>query len=64
MIEVLPDHLIDPLMATETIQFIKALAVPPRLKKETLIAWTKAVEIQLTREMVIQLLGDDLDRVL
>jgi len=53
-----------PEMAGETIQFIKGLSVPPRLKKETLIAWTKAVDVPLTREMVIQLLGDDLDRVL
>ncbi len=63
MIEVIPDHLMFPTMETEVIEFLKVLAVPPRLKKETLIAWTKAVNIQLTREMVVQLLGSDVDRV-
>ena len=63
MIEVFPDDLLYPTKQKEAIWLLQHLAVAPRLKKEALIAWCKVVDVNLTREMVVELLGDDVDRV-
>jgi len=63
MIEIIPDELMFPDMIDEVIVFLQALAVPPRLKKEAFIEWCKVVDVQLTRAMVVELLGVDIEMV-
>ena len=61
MIEIIPDELMFPNMIDEVIAFLKALAAAPRTKKEALIAWCKAMDVQFTRAMFVELLGVDID---
>ncbi len=63
MTDIIPDELMDPAKVNEVIAFLKRLSVPPRLLKETFVAWGKAVNLKLTRSMFEQLLGSDIDRV-
>ena len=64
MIEIFPPELIDRYRLGDVIEFLKKLDVAPRLKKEALISWHKAVNVQLSREKIVELLGEDIDRVL
>jgi len=63
MTEIIPDELMFPSMVWEVIAFLKKLGVQPRLKKETLIAWSKETKMQLTQAMFQELLGEFYDMV-
>lgn len=63
MIDIFPDELLFPDMLDGAIEFLTKLDVPLRTKKEALIAWCKFFSIELTRAIVKELLGDDIDRV-
>ena len=58
MIEVFPPALLAKEKEEDVITFLKELPVPPRTKKEALVAWTKYVGATLTHEMVVALLGE------
>jgi len=57
MIDIFPAGLLDPDKLEDVIIFLQQLPVPPRTKKEALVAWTKFVGVALTHEMVRLLLG-------
>jgi len=61
--EVFPPYLLVADKWEEVILFIQKLPIPPRRKKQTLVAWCKFVGVALTHEMVELLLGPLEERV-
>ena len=57
MIEVFPPALLAKEKQDDVILFLKELPVPPRAKKEALVAWCKYTGAALDHDMVIALLG-------
>jgi len=58
MIEIFPPALLAKEAKDDVILFLQKLPVPPRTKKEALVAWCNYVGAALTHEMVKALLGD------
>lgn len=56
-IEIFPPALLSKDKEEEVILFLQRLPVPPRRKKQALIAWCQYVGAALTKEMVEKLLG-------
>lgn len=56
-IEIFPPALLAKDKKDEVILFLQRLPVPPRRKKQALIAWCQYVGAALDREMVEKLLG-------
>ena len=56
-IDILPKELLAKDKQHEVIKFLQALPVPARRKKEVLVEWTQEMEIALTNDAVVELLG-------
>lgn len=56
-VEVFPAALLAKEKWEDVIIFLQELPVPPRRKKEILVAWCKYVGVALTHEMVEAVLG-------
>jgi hypothetical protein len=55
--DVLPKDLLDKTKQPEVIKYLRALPIPARRKKEVLVEWTKEMEVALTNDAVVELLG-------
>ena len=56
-LDVLPKGLMAKDKQPEVIRFLSELPIPARRKKEVLVEWTQAMEIALTSDAVVELLG-------
>ena len=55
--EIFPPEFLSKDKQHEAIKFLQALPVPARLKKETLAEWSRAMEVALTSDAYVELLG-------
>lgn len=62
-IEIIPAYLLSKDKENEFILFLQKLPIPPRRKKEVLIEWCQYVGAALTRDLIIRLLGVDVEEV-
>ena len=57
VLDLLPKELLAKDKQPELIKYLKALPIPARRKKEVLVEWSHAMEIALTSDAVVELLG-------
>lgn len=63
-IALFPEALLSADRLKEVEDFLLALPVPPRRKKQALVEWTQVTGVALTREMVEAVLGPLADQVI
>ncbi len=57
VINLIPEKFLQKDKQHELIAYLQELPIPARRKKEVLVEWTKAMEIALTKDAVVELLG-------
>ena len=62
-IELIPAVLLDKDKWDDFVIFLQELPIPPRRKKEVIVEWAQYVGAVLTRDMIEEVLGLEIDEV-